>query len=440
MASATASQTTKKTPLRSQQDLCTSKRVSSDVSTSEGASVGPTPSSSSWREETQMPGPNASAQREKTQSPGCSSSTQREEAKRLGPSASTQREETQRPGPSASTQREETQRPGPSSSTQREEAKRLGPSASTQREETQRPGPSASTQREETQRPGPSYSTKNVGSFEAGSLEAGSPPPTHNSFPYLKVNGLTPEQQERLKTRLCVESEDIVHKFWRLHSRVYESLCERNVPVDKLVTHLLSLCAFDPVYKGSQKPALQTFFQELQNAGSIEEVLFIIRDYISFFNYRVIEHIVDGLGTDQDKVELQNYKKEFNEYAQRRIYECPPVYGPMSIAEHADLVVKVDSVYENFTVKQLKNFEHRLSQIFCVSPQSGLRLCQVEEGCLQLIFQVPSFVQQEIFPLSSEQERALAAEGVIRLTCGDYQFVAKVCSCCVITCHCMVYD
>ena len=219
-----------------------------------------------------------------------------------------------------------------------------------------------------------------------------------------------------------------MHKFWRLHSRVYESLCERNIPVDKLVTHLLSLGAFDPVYKGSQKPALQTFFQELQNAGSIEKVMFIIRDYFSFFNYHVIEHIVDRLGTDKDKAELQNYKEDFHKYAKRRIYESPPVYGHMGIAEHAKLVVKVDSVYENFTVKELKNFEYRLSQIFSVSPQSVLRLCRVEEGCLQPIFQVPSFVQQEIFPLSSEQESALAAERVIRLTCGKYQFATKVCS------------
>ena len=84
-------------------------------------------------------------------------------------------------------------------------------------------------------------------------------------------------------------------------------------------------------------------------------------------------------------------------------------------------------MYEQFTVKELKSFRYRLSKIFYVSPQSVLRLCQVEEGCLQLTFQVPSFVQQEIFPLSSEQESALAAEGVIKLTCGDYLFTAKVC-------------
>ena len=320
MVSASASQSTKKTPSRSQEDPCASEPMSDDVFTSEGATVSPTPRSSTQSEETQNP------------------------------------------------------------------------------------------------------------------LETGSPNPTP-TFPYLKESGLTTEQQEGLSIRLCVESEDIIRKFWRLHSRVYKSLCERNVPVDKLVTHLLLLDAFDPVSKDTQKPVLQTFFQELRNAESIEDVLWFIRDYFSFFNFHVIEHIVDGLGADQDRVELQNYKKEFDEYSKRRIYECPPVYGSMSKADHAQLVLKLDSVYEKFTVKELKKFEYRLSRIFCVSPQSVLRLCRVEEGCLQLIFQVPSFVQQEIFPLSGEQERALVAEGVIRLTCGDYHFVAMVCSYCEVTCH-----
>ena len=276
------------------------------------------------------------------------------------------------------------------------------------------PGLISTTQSEKTQRP----------------LETGSPTPTSvtSSFPYLKVSGLTAEQQEGLRIRLCVESEDIVHKFWHLHSRVYESLRERKVPVGRLVAHLLSLRAFEPVYKDSQKPALQSFFKDLRSAGSIEDVLFIIRDYFSFFNYHVIERIVDGLGTDQDRVELQNYERDFDEYSKRRVYECPPEYGPKSDAEHVDLVVKVDSVFEEFTVKELKKFQYRLGRVFCVSSQSALRLCRVEEGCLQLIFQVPSFVQEEIFPLSSEQESALAAEGVTRLTCGDYQFTAKVCS------------
>ena len=271
------------------------------------------------------------------------------------------------------------------------------------------PGHSSSTQKKETQK----------------SLETGTP--ISSSLFYLKDSGLTPEQQEGLSIRLCVETEDIMHKFWCLHSRMYESLRQQNVSVDRLVTHLLSLGAFDPVYKDSQKPLLKTFSQELQDAGSIEKVLYIIRDYVSFFNFNVIKHIVDGLGTDQDRFELQKYEDEFDQYSKRRIYDCPPFYGSVSSAGHTDLVLKLDSVYEEFTVKELRKFQYRLSRILCVSSQSVLRLCRADEGCLQLIFQVPSFVQQEIFPLSSQQEEALAAEGVISLTCRDYQFTTKVC-------------
>ena len=66
----------------------------------------------------------------------------------------------------------------------------------------------------------------------------------------------------------------MMFKFQKLLSRVYESLHQRSVPVDRLVTHLLSLGALDPVSKDLQKPLLQTFSKELQNAGSIEEVLY----------------------------------------------------------------------------------------------------------------------------------------------------------------------
>ena len=265
------------------------------------------------------------------------------------------------------------------------------------------------------------------------------PIPITTSFPCLDVKGLTQEQHKKLKSRLRVESQEIMFRFQQLLSRVYESLCKQKVPVGKLVTHLLSLGALDPVYrrqKDAQKPLFQTFFQELQNATSIEGVLWIIRDYFSFFNYHVIEHIVCKLGTVQDKVELQNYKKEFHQYSKRRIYECPPVYGPRSDTDHADLVVKADSVYEKFTVEEVENLEYRLTRIFNVSPQSVLRLCQLEEGCIQLIFQVPSFVQQEIFPLSREQEKDLAAMGVTKLTCGEYQFPVK--SAFVSKCHCIL--
>lgn len=94
--------------------------------------------------------------------------------------------------------------------------------------------------------------------------------------------------------------------------------------------------------------------------------------------------------------------------------------------DHANIFVKVDSRYESYTVRELRGFQNWLSGIFNISSQDVTRLCCVEEKCFQLVFQVPSSLQQEIFPLSRMQEKALIAKGVVRVTCRAYDFVSKV--------------
>ena len=171
-------------------------------------------------------------------------------------------------------------------------------------------------------------------------------------------------------------------------------------------------------------PVVRGYFEELKVAKTIREVFKILGDYFSFFSYDIIEHIVKGLGTKNNKAGLQSYKENFKQYAERRIFECPPEYSPVSDhPNHApSLIVKLDVNHDNYTVAAIETLRRRLSDIFHISPKGVLRLCQVEEGCVQLTFQMPSFVQQKIFPLSEEQEKALVAENVIRLTCGEYQF------------------
>ena len=206
-------------------------------------------------------------------------------------------------------------------------------------------------------------------------------------------------------------------------STIIQSLKSRHVPPDELVSHIMTLGAFDPVMNEPQVPLFKYCFKELKNANTIPKVFLVLKDYFSFFNYDIVEHIIKVLGTDVDKAELQRYKEDFNQYAKRRMYECLPHFGPVSEDNHADIFVKVDSQYDNYTVAEIENFRHKLSEILRVSSQGVLRLCRVEKGCFRLLFQVPAFLQQAMFPLSREQERALAAEGVISLTCGEYHFL-----------------
>ena len=247
-----------------------------------------------------------------------------------------------------------------------------------------------------------------------------------SSFPYLNLSGLNHQQQQELQGKLRLESQEIMMQFQDLVSATIESLIRRNVSPKKLLSHVMTLRTFGPVFKEPQVPMLCHRFKELKDANTIYDIFLVLNDYFSFFNYQLIEHIIKALGTRNNKAKLQEYKKEFNQYAKRRIFECLPEFGTVIDANHADIFVKIDSHYKNCTVTQIERFRHKLSEILCISSQGILKLCRVDEGCLQLMFQVPSFVQHEIFPLSGEQEEALAAECVIKLTCGEYQFLVKL--------------
>ena len=249
------------------------------------------------------------------------------------------------------------------------------------------------------------------------------PIPTASSFPYLDHSGLTHEQQQKLEERLWYETKEIILRFQKLVSATIKSFQKQCVPLDELVSHVMqALGAFDPVWK---KPVFTDYQEQIKAAKTIPKVFLILNDYFSFFNYHIIEHIIEELGTEEDKAELQRYKEDFKQYAKRRIFECPPEFGLVSDADHAYIIVKTDLQFDKYTVQATKGLCHQLSNILCVS--SGiLRLCRVDKGCFQLMFQVPCFVQQEIFPLSREQKKALADMSVIRLTCGDYQFQVKL--------------
>ena len=215
-------------------------------------------------------------------------------------------------------------------------------------------------------------------------------------------------------------------RFQELVSATIKSFKRRCVPLDELVSHVMALGAFDPVFKGPQVPVFRDYFKELKAADTIPKVFMVLNDYFSFFNYHIIEHIIKELGTEEDKSELQKYKEDFKQYAKRRIFECLPEFGLISDTDHAGVFVKVDSHYEKYTVAEIEGFRHKLSKILQVSSQGILRLCRVDKGCFQLLFQVSSFVQQKIFPLSREQEKILEDESVIKLICGEYQFLVRL--------------
>ena len=238
-----------------------------------------------------------------------------------------------------------------------------------------------------------------------------------------EFQGLDDKQKEELEQRLTMESEDIQLRFHILCNKFFNTLDALQLDVKKLVRHLKGLKALKCVNSPKSAAVIQSYEYVLENIDNVESVKDVIEENSTFFDYRPVEYMIEIVGMEKDKRQLETYKEDFEHYIKRRVFECPTKIGPTHAPNNKELHVKVEFDYSKLV--KLKQFQCRLSLILEVSVHV-LRISSIKEGCIQLTFLIPSFVQEAIFPLSAEQEVTLKELGIIQLSCGDYHFPAQV--------------
>ena len=203
------------------------------------------------------------------------------------------------------------------------------------------------------------------------------------------------------------------------------------------------------VFDGSSQSMLRKQRRKFNEPSATVTIVWnIIAEYFSFFDYDILEMITDNLGNDQDKRSIAEYKKEFKAYAKRRLFSedissaSDPINAMASPSkengiamlekngvpnkeETSKLVfIVLDSSYDDCEIGHLKTLQTKLSSILNLN-RGVLQLCKVRKGSVQLVFKIPDFIMDKIFPLSPDQELALQELGVTQLDCGDYHFRAK---------------
>ena len=246
--------------------------------------------------------------------------------------------------------------------------------------------------------------------------------PTSSSFLYLDTRELSAEENIALCCKLLHDSDKIMDEFSHLTLRTIKSIESSGVSVKELHIHLSTIEAYKPIHK--DVPLLRDQLDEIKRAENVMDVFNTLHKYYSFFNYRIIEKLIGWFGTSEDKERLETYIKNFKMFCKRRTFECPPdIFGAIDNGK-TNLVVKVEESWGPAKGRPLETVLHlriSLGDILGVEP-STLYLCRIDEGCMELLFQVPSFVEEDIFPLSIEQERSLTSVGVTRFTHGNYSF------------------
>ena len=182
---------------------------------------------------------------------------------------------------------------------------------------------------------------------------------------------------------------------------------------------LMHLHAFG-VQRHNVKPLLADCIDEIESTD-INGAFRILRSYGSFFDYYVLKHIVEShLCTNGDRSELQRYEKMRENYCRRSVFECPSVINTTQRANLRSFVIKADeSVFDSYEMEALNVFRVNVAIVFGLEGHT-LLLHTVEKGCLQLTFQIPHFVEDILFPITTKQQQTLRNLGVARITCGDH--------------------
>ena len=253
------------------------------------------------------------------------------------------------------------------------------------------------------------------------------------SFPSTSSSiSLNPEKKQQYYEIVSSKSQEMAYKFQKLFTTTRKSLREEKVPVPELVGHLECLGLIKPTFKdtiaGRSPMPLRHQLPKLaaSETVTVEDVMSVVKDYCSFFNYHMLEHIIDEFGTPQDKDNLKAYKEDFNAYAQCCVVGSSEV-DKMIEGDFPNVVVILDDSFDDCTLSHLNMFIADLRKALKLSSDVKLRLCYINRGSIKLTFQLLEnhIVQKCIFPLSPKQEALLAGLGVVELSCGDYRFTRQ---------------
>jgi hypothetical protein len=254
--------------------------------------------------------------------------------------------------------------------------------------------------------------------------ELQSPEYTKCEFPILRTK-MGQSERERLEIMLVTESRDMMTRFAGLVVSFFDNMLEsKEITVKRVISKLRTYGSFTPIFKGNQESFLRDRLKSLPKDPDFDDVMEVVVEYSSFFNFDLFRFLVHHCGSEQDKLRLAKYEIEFDEYIKRKVFECPSQLGEISDSElEGTLVVKVDQHYDNCSAYQLQLLKKKICDVLHITL---MKLCRVQSGCLCLTFQIPHHVLQSILPLSSDQEEMLVKHHVLSLKAADYLFESKV--------------
>ena len=223
-------------------------------------------------------------------------------------------------------------------------------------------------------------------------------------IPYLGMTALSKGDQENLNYILKKDTKKIMKGFVDLSNKTCNSLKRQKISVETLVRVAAN---FNP-----------SLHDQLMQLKSIDLVFATLATEMSFFNHDILANIIEELGDIDDKKNLTDYSKEFQEFCKRKVFEVEPGHctcgQSLSQLKGRKLFAVVLPLSEKMMMKKLGdavNIKETLADVLDVLP-AALHLHRIDRGSVILVFSVPDCIAKKMFPLSKEKIALLRIKGI----------------------------
>ena len=183
--------------------------------------------------------------------------------------------------------------------------------------------------------------------------------------------------------------------LWLRQMEVYMSLTNPSVPLSKTM--------------------------DVDDSKDMQQLFKNLSKYWSWYNYDLIEDLIEKFGTEEDEKNLSMYRNEhYDLYLKNGLPKSQKSFsfGTRCQKHHKKLLMKVDKYWNTIPLGQIRELHHKIAEILKV-PSKVLYLSSVSKGCICLEFLVP---ESMAILLCASQEEALLAVGVFRMECGEYEW------------------
>ena len=137
-------------------------------------------------------------------------------------------------------------------------------------------------------------------------------------YTFSKLNS---EDKTELEAQLIISADSMRKKFASLLLSVINSFKHQGIDPRELATAILVLTEYGDPAIG--KPLLERDKEALLKAQTIDHTFDVLRPHMTFFNYEILEFLIEEMGSDSDKHNLQKFLQEFRRFCRRSVFEIP---------------------------------------------------------------------------------------------------------------------